>query len=273
MAGPDLVGHRFDDVDRAPDPAKMVSYLDRATASAPIQRLKRTTYELLAATPGGAVLDVGCGMGDDVRALAEIVGPTGRVVGLDFSQTFIAEARARSQQGPGNTAFARGDSCRLPFADDTFDAVRSERMLQHLRDPGSAVREMARVVKPGGRVVDSDPDWDLMAIDAADVPTTRKIVHFRADLIANGLVGRRLSNLFRDAGLTEVTVVPMPTVNPSFAALNPMLELEAAAEKAAAAGVVTREEAGAWVADLKTRDASGRFFCGLTSYIVTGRKP
>ncbi len=272
MAEPDLVGHHFTDVDAAPDPSKLVSYLDQATSLGPIQRLKRATYELLSATPGQVVLDVGCGVGDDVRTLAGIVGSTGRAVGLDLSRTLISQAHARSKDKGVQTHFAQGDSCCLPFPDQSFDAVRSERMLQHLREPRRAVNEMARVVKSGGRVVDFDPDWDLIAIDSSDAALTRKIVRFRTDRIATGSVGRKVSNLFKDAGLVDVTVVPMASVLTSLAAAS-TLELELSAEDARRAGIISDDEASGWVAEMRERDAAGRFFCGICGYLTSGRKP
>ncbi len=121
----DLVGHHFTDVDRAPDPSKLVSYLDTATSLGPIQRLKRATYDLLSAAPGQVVLDVGCGVGDDVRALAAIVGPTGQVLGLDLSRTLIAEARARSKDKGLRTHFALGIRADCPSR--TIHSMRSAR--------------------------------------------------------------------------------------------------------------------------------------------------
>ncbi len=130
---------------------------------------------------------------------------------------------------------------------------------------------MARVVKPGGRVVDFDPDWDLIAIDSSDVALTRKIVQFRTDLIATGSVGRQLSNLFKDAGLVDVMVVPMASVLTTLAAAS-TLELELATEAARKAGVISADEASAWLAEMQERDTAGRFFCGLCGYLVSGRK-
>ncbi len=244
----DFIGRHFGDVDRAPEPTRFVSYLDQAATTAPIQRPKRASHEILTAASGDAVLDVGCGVGDDVRALAGIIGPTGRAVGVDFSRTLISEAHMRSRGSALPVRFARGDCCHVPFPDNAFDAVRPERKLQHIRELLVAVKEMARVVKSQGRVVDFGPDWDMMAIDSADLGLTRRIVHFRADSIASGSVGRRLSNLFRDAGLVDVEVVPIASVLPSFAAANPMLEFEAMVEKAVAAGVVSADEASRWLA-------------------------
>ncbi len=272
MAEPDYVSRHFSDVDRAPDPAKVVGYLDKATTLAPIQRLKRASYDLLAARPGQIVLDVGCGVGDDVRALAGVVGPTGRAIGLDFSQALILEAHARSRGASLRTDFTRGDACRLPFPDASFDGVRAERMLQHLREPRRAVKEMARVVRPGGRVVDFDPDWDLVAIDSSDPALTRKIVHFRSDLVATGSVGRQLSNLFKEAGLVDVGATPMASVIPNLAAAG-TLELDAAVEEARKARIISAEEASRWLAEMRERDAAGRFFCGICGYLASGRKP
>lgn len=273
MAGPDRVRRHFGDVDRAPDPTKVVGYLDAASGLGNIQRLKRTTYEFLGPVPGQVLLDVGCGVGDDVRALAGIVAPTGRAVGLDFSRSLVAEVHTRSRGGQGRTEFTRGDSCHLPFPDNAFDGVRSERMLQHLREPRRAVGEMARVVKSGGRVVDFDPDWDMMAIDATDLELTRRIVHARTDGLMNGSVGRQLFAMFRDGGLVDVSVVPMATMVPSFAIANSMLELEATVERARATGAIAAADAAAWLSEMRERDASGRFFCGLTGYLAHGRKP
>ena len=273
MGDSDFVSEQFGDVDKAPDPSRIVRYLDAATGSQTIQRLKRSSYELLEPKPGQRLLDVGCGTGDDVRALTAYVGTAGRVVGLDYSRTVLGEALKRSTRDHLPVGFCRGDSCRLPFPDGAFDGVRSERMLQHLREPFQAIREMVRVVKPGGRVVDFDPDWNLVAIDSDNLPLTRKIVTFRADRITSGAVGRKLFAFFRDAGLLDVVVVPMATVLPSFAMAGPMLELEASVERAQEAGVITSREASAWLEEMKERDATGRFFCGLASYMVTGRKP
>lgn len=273
MTEPSRVTPHFGDVDRAPDPVKLVDYLDAASKLGPIQRLKQTTYELLNYRPGQLLLDVGCGTGDDVRALAGLVGATGRVVGIDFSLAMVTEAARRSGREGGASYFCRGLAGRLPFPDSSFDGVRSERMLQHLRDPLAAVSEMVRVLKPGGRIVDFDPDWELVALDSDDLSLTRKLVTRRAASLPSASVGRKLYAFYREAGLEEVVVLPQATMVPSFEVADRMLEFGAVAERAAAAGEITTAEAAAWVAEMKQRDVSGRFFCRLTGYLVVGRKP
>ena len=99
--------------------------------------------------PGGAVLDVACGTGALTRALARRAGRTGRVVGLDFSPGMLEGARRRS---PG-LAWVEGDAQELPFGDAEFDATTMAFGLRNLAQPERGLREMARVVRPGGRMV------------------------------------------------------------------------------------------------------------------------
>src|SRR5215831_18597125 len=102
----------FSSIDTARDPAEYVRFMDDANAMEFFRTAKEHTYALLALQAGEHVLDVGCGTGDDVRALAEIVGPTGLALGLDSSLTMIGEARQRSE-GRTGVEFRVGDAQRL----------------------------------------------------------------------------------------------------------------------------------------------------------------
>jgi demethylmenaquinone methyltransferase/2-methoxy-6-polyprenyl-1,4-benzoquinol methylase len=98
---------------------------------------------------GGSALDVACGSGKLAAELAQLAGATGRVVGLDFSPQMLEVAR---RDHPGIT-FVEGDALNIPFDDRTFDASTIAFGLRNLADPVRGLREMLRVVKPGGRAV------------------------------------------------------------------------------------------------------------------------
>jgi len=99
--------------------------------------------------PGDRALDVCCGTGDLAIGLLEAVSPRGRVVGLDFSERMLEAARAKSAQ----VRWVRGDALDLPFAAGEFDAATVGFGVRNLADLERGFRELARVVRPGGRVV------------------------------------------------------------------------------------------------------------------------
>lgn len=103
---------------------------------------------------GGYGLDICCGTGELTFKMGKIVGSSGKVWGLDFSENMLAVANAKmAKSGLGNIQFIQGDALQLPFEDNTFDAATNGFALRNVTDISQAIREMARVVKPGGKVV------------------------------------------------------------------------------------------------------------------------
>jgi SAM-dependent methyltransferase len=268
---PDLSGRAFANVDAGPAPPHWTAYLDRAADQ--FKELKRFSFGLLGLKEGNAVLEVGCGTGDDVRELAAMLGPTGLAIGIDSSRALITEARRRSENSRLEVEFLIGDAERLDLGSECFDACRADRMLQHVADPARALKEMVRVANPGGTIQAIDRDWELVAVDAADRATTRAIVNRICDGIANGWIGRRLPALFRDCGIVEVRTDAMPVAVRDYKTANTMLDLEIVAKKAADEGAVTGAATAGWLKDLKQRHKQGRFFACWVMFVVTGRKP
>lgn len=114
--------------------------------------------------PGLRVLDVGCGPGTITADLAEAVGPDGEVVGIDRAEAALEAARATARaRGLANLRLEAGDVYDLAFEDASFDLVHAHQVLQHLTDPVAALREMARVARPGGLVAVRESDYRAMS--------------------------------------------------------------------------------------------------------------
>jgi len=107
--------------------------------------------------PGESVLDIGCGTGVDSLVAAHLVGPTGKVVGLDLTAEMINRARMHlSQVGLANVVFQVGEAESLPFEDNEFEVIISNGVLNLVVDKVKALSEVFRVLKPGGRLLLAD---------------------------------------------------------------------------------------------------------------------
>jgi ubiquinone/menaquinone biosynthesis C-methylase UbiE len=177
--------------------------LDRRT----LKRDHRVLAELL--RPGMAVLDVGCGTGAITRGIADAVGPTGTVVGVDRDRSLIDRARS-SHSEISNLQFIEGDVTLLDF-DARFDIATAARTLQWVADVPAALRGMARSVTPDGMLVILDYNHALHTWDPDPPPAFAEFyARFLAWREANGWdneVANRCAALLDALGCREVTVV------------------------------------------------------------------
>lgn len=130
-------------------------YSQRFWVDAPHPLITRERLrDVLAPAPGERVLEIGPGTGYYTLDLAEWVGPEGRVEIFDLQQEFLDHTMDRARErGLGNVVPARGDAQALPYDDDSMDAVVLTAVLGEIPDPGQAMREIARVLAPAGRLV------------------------------------------------------------------------------------------------------------------------
>lgn len=103
--------------------------------------------------PGERVLDVGCGAGTDSLVAVQMVGPEGRVTGIDMTPEMLARARASAiEMGAENVEFLETEAERLPFADASFDVVISNGVIDLIPDKDAVFTKLFRVLRPGGRI-------------------------------------------------------------------------------------------------------------------------
>jgi len=260
----------FRAVDQTSDPEFYVRLLDEVGGLDSIQACKHKMLSLLDAQKGHRILDVGCGTGEDVMALARLVGSEGRAIGVDKSETMIAEAKRRSAGSGLPVEWRLGDAERLDFADNTFDGCRAERVFVYIEAPHKLLAEMIRVVRPGGRVIVFDVDVDAFIFNIADRALNRKVVHAICDSFPNGCIGRQLPALFRSSGLADTFIIPH-TLSLPLTTL--AMAMEGVVESARETGVLTDDEVTRWRQQLEEAERQGSFFGAASGFIVGGRKP
>jgi SAM-dependent methyltransferase len=155
--------------------------------------------------PGVELLDVGCGPGTITSDFARLVAP-GRVVGVDNSDEPLNALPVPG--GPANLEFRSADAYELPYAGHSFDVVHAHQVLQHLKDPVAALREMRRVCRPGGIVAARDADYAAMTWFPQLPGLDAWLDLYHRVARGNGAepdAARRLLSWCRSAGFDDVT--------------------------------------------------------------------
>lgn len=157
----------------------------------------------LALQPGETVVDLGSGAGIDVFLAADRVGPTGRVIGVDMTPEMLASARRNAAKaGITNAEFREGRLENLPVASGTVDAITSNCVINLVPDKAVVFKEIARILKPGGRLVISD-----IILDKALPPEIEKDVYAYVGCISGAAMRDSYFGMLKDAGLGDIEVL------------------------------------------------------------------
>ncbi len=264
----------FSNVDQQQDNSFFFQVLEAQEKQPGIMATRAAALRMLDPQRGWRVLDAGTGLGTAAREIAQRVVPGGTVVALDFSEKMLEVAAAKALEAGIPLELAHGDVSAMQFEDDTFDAARSERVLQHVAAPETALAEMIRVVRPGGRVVVADTDWDSLAIDLPNVELAGRLRTASLKRFASPTVGRRLYGMFKRAGLHNVNVEAIPTLilEATFPGTD-VRPLELTVKHAVEDGGITAEEGQQLLEQSRRSEADGTTFATLIMYSVVGTKP
>jgi SAM-dependent methyltransferase len=179
--------------------------------------------------PGLSVLDCGCGPGSITLGIAARAAPA-EVVGVDFGASQIERAAASATgAGVANLRFETADCYALPFADASFDRAFSHALMEHLRDPVRALRELNRVLKPGGIIGVCSPDWGGFMLSPPSSELARAVEAYMKLQSENGgdvRVGRKLGVHLEAAGFAAVRMSARYECYPSLDFIGEYLALQ-----------------------------------------------
>jgi SAM-dependent methyltransferase len=192
-------------------------------------RLRRQSSELrdhsallldrVGVAEGWQAIDLGCGPSGILDLLADRVGPSGRVIGLDFEPANVALAREfAAEHGLVNVEVIQEDARRTGFPAASYDLVHARTLLINVPDPVVVVAEMVRLARPGGWVAVLEPDGGGSVCYPAFPAWDRLTQIFRSAQEVDGadsFIGRRLPELFRRAGLVDIGVEAKADIYPA----------------------------------------------------------
>lgn len=233
---------------------------------------RQLVREKLDFQPDDDVLSIGCGPGFEPAEIAEDICQNGHIHAIDQSEAMLTLAEQRCSS-PSNITLTRADAVSLPFADDAFDAAVAVQVYEYIEDLDTALAELARVLRPGGRAVVYDTDFDSLVWHATDQERMRAICEAFNDHCPRPHLGSQLAPHLRDVGLAVEQVEPNSILNTrldedTFASHL----MEAIKTYVVSRGKITADVATAWVDDLRETDADGETFFNLTQYLYVVQK-
>jgi arsenite methyltransferase len=228
---------------------------------------RASVLSMLGLAPGERVLDIGVGPGFLAAEIAAEVGAGGRVCGIDVSDSMLAVAATR-EPGPeaATLELARGNAEEIPYDDGSFHVVVTTQVLEYVPDVPRALAEIHRVLRPGGRALLLDTDWDSLVWHAPDEEQMGRVLAAWDEHLVDPHLPRTLGRSLERAGFEAGP----PTVLPLLNAGNARDSFSGSLLGLVAGFVVDRhgldrETVDAWEASMRELDAD--WFFSLNRYV------
>lgn len=262
----------FHDVDATGQAGAFDSFLNAIYRSPVWQEARVQRYDMAGIKLGEHVLDAGCGPGFSLADHAAAVGPQGQLTGLDYSQDLLSLAQERAKGLKPAPRLQQGDLHALPFADESFDVMWSERVWMYLARPREAIAQAFRVLKPGGRLAIGEIDFtSVWSISRDD--TVRQLAQDRT-MASTGdpKLVRALAGYCLEAGFVSVKAEPSLTVGRDFAFTERAGNLPWHLDRMVEDGTLTRQYADHWLATQRQLSADGEYTSWALVMNIVARK-
>jgi arsenite methyltransferase len=241
-------------------------HVERTYMTRDVVEQRRLTVEALELQPGEDVLDIGAGPGFLACEMAAVVGDGGSVQGIDPSSSMLAIAAER-ERAPGSAPveFREGDALALPFDDDAFDAAVSTQVYEYVADMPAALAEARRVLRPGGRLLVLDTDWDSIVWRSGDRGRMRRVLDVWDEHLVDPHLPTRLRGLLTDAGFAIAQRTTIPILNTRYGEDSYSNLLIGTIRGFVTQHGIAEDEAQAWADDLEAQGED--YFFSINRYV------
>jgi arsenite methyltransferase len=251
---------------------KALRHLEVTYRAPEVAAQRRVLLESVAARSGERVLDIGCGPGFVTEELARAVGPGGAVHAMDNSESAVAMARQRCAGFP-NVQFQLAEATQLPYLDNHFDLVISTQVYEFVPDIRTALSELHRVLRPGGRAAIIDTDWHTILWHSTDTARMARVLKAWDEHLAHPILPRTLKPLLRDAGFFARDCKVIPYLDTEFKPEGYGYNMSKTIRKFVQGRQgITKQEADAWADELRDLAQAGAYFFNLDRYLFLAEK-
>lgn len=247
--------------------------LEKIYLTPDVVQQREQIFQLLDVKPGMQALDIGCGPGLTTLALAQAVGGSGQVDAIDIAPPMLAMAARRCPAQP-QVKFHQADILHMPFAAAAFDVALATQVYEYVADIDAALRELARVMKPGAQVLLVDTDWESCVWACRDEARMRRMMQGWSRHIPHPQLPRTLQQRLQRAGFADVQAHTIPFMN---------MACTPDTFSGGMMGFIAKfvgdlpdfgpQLAADWQADVRSMEEAGGYFFSLSRYVFVARKP
>lgn len=251
---------------------KAAEQLLAAYVTPDVKEQRQKVIGVLQLQAGQKLLDIGSGPGYLASDMAAIVGQTGEVHGVDISEELLALARGKYANQP-QLKFHNANATNLPFPAEYFDVVVVTQVLEYLTNVEAALLEFRRVLRPGGKILVLDTDWDSIVWHSNNPARMKKILQVWDEHLIDPYLPRTLMAKLASAGFNQEYQTIIPLFNPRFdedTFSNRMIELIGSFVRGRQG--LAEHEVDEWAEDLRRHGKQGEYFFSLNRYVFVASK-
>lgn len=237
-----------------------------------LKGIKMSSYEYFSKIQSGIVIDLGCGTGIDVIQMASMFKDHLDVVGVDHDPSLIDIAKNNSKELK-NVSFVVSEGNSIPFADESIDGLRAERLIQHLKNPKEVFDEVYRILKPESPIVIVESDWSSLNFYCGSVIISQRLTTYLTEQkINNGWASKKLCTYLTQSDFSNIKLNVFPFVLNSLLDANTYLWIDKIVEEMYQNGIISLDERGTFNNEIEIANQNGYFACSMNIVVGSAKK-
>ena len=237
-----------------------------------LKNLKEYSYRPFTTINNGTIIDLGCGMGQDVINMAGILDDGVKIVGIDHDPEMLDQVKLSNKKKP-NIDFICSEANKIPFGDEAISGIRSERLVQHLVNPEKMFLEIYRVLKKDHPLLIVETDWLSLSFYNEYVPIEKKINNYLIEeKVNNGLASRNLISYLEKCNFRDIRLEVFPFVLKTLKEANDYFWIERILKEVWDKKHISENEYELFKNALHKADENNYFACSINIVIVSSIK-
>ncbi|ASU36461.1 methyltransferase domain-containing protein [Mucilaginibacter xinganensis] len=231
--------------------------------------LKEHSYSFFKSISSGTIVDLGCGAGNDVIELAKMAAENVKIIGVDHDPGMLQQAKEDAKE-INNVDFILSEAYPLPFEDGTISGLRTERLVQHLKNPEKVFSEISRVLKTDAPFVIIETDWNSLAFYTELAGIQKKVIAYLTDVkVNNGFAAAKLTSYLKQNNFRDIRFEIHPFVVNTLKEANEYFWIEKMIQEAAQKGYIEEQEYHALYKALQAEDDENYFSCSINLVVAS----